>query len=104
MPNVKARILLTPSSGKSFKTINTLIKQSNTLIEQSFTTSLECILTEALSKSLLLLHHCFVEKVGLLTACFMYKITLKYRIAGYFRGGKFSRILRIDLYSRIFSP
>ena len=28
----------------------------------------------------------------------------KYRIAGYFRGGKFSRISRIGLDSRIFSP
>ena len=27
-----------------------------------------------------------------------------YRIAGYLRGGKFSRISRINLYSRIFSP
>ena len=31
-------------------------------------------------------------------------VNVIYRIAGYFRGGKFSRILWIGLYSRIFSP
>ena len=30
--------------------------------------------------------------------------SMSYRIAGYFRGGKFSRISRIGLNSRIFSP
>ena len=31
-------------------------------------------------------------------------VSIIYRIAGYFRGGKFSRISQIGLNSRIFSP